>query len=65
MKVVVWNVLLFEVVCGQGYLYGIHMGRKMFCGLGLQVQPDGSSVRNIFEGSLTEEVTGEGKDIFE
>ena len=37
----------------------------MFGGLGLQGQPDGSSVRNMFQGSFTEEGTGAGKDIFE
>ena len=36
-----------------------------FVGLGLQGQPGGSSVRNIFEGSLTEEITGSVKAIFE
>ena len=30
----------------------------------MQGQPNGFSVRNIFEGSLTEEVKGSGKDIF-
>ena len=33
--------------------------------LGTQGQPNGSSVRNIFEGSFNEEGTGSGKDIFE
>ena len=28
------------------------------------MRPDGYSVRNIFEGSFTEEVTGAVKDIF-
>ena len=37
----------------------------MFGGLGLQGQPDGFSVRNIFEGSFTEEVTRAGNAIFE
>ena len=37
----------------------------MFGGLGLQGQPYGSSVRNISEGSFTEEGTVPGKDIFE
>ena len=31
----------------------------------MQGQPDESSVRNIFEGSFTEEVTGGENDIFE
>ena len=33
--------------------------------MGLQGKPDGSSVRNIFEGSLTEEGTGAVKGTFE
>ena len=37
----------------------------MFGGLGLQGHPDGSSVRNMFEGSFTEEVTVSGKAVFE
>ena len=37
----------------------------MFHGLWLKGQPDGSSVRNIFEYSCTEEGTGSVKDIFE
>ena len=37
----------------------------MFGGLWIQGYPYVSSVRNIFEGSWTEEVTGAVKDIFE
>ena len=37
----------------------------MFGGLGLQGQPDGSSVRNIFEDSFNEEGMEAGKAIFE
>ena len=37
----------------------------MFGGLGMQFQPDGYSVRNVFEDSLTEEGTGSGKAVFE
>ena len=37
----------------------------MFGGLGLKCQLDRFSVRNIFEGSFTEEGTGEVKYIFE
>ena len=33
--------------------------------LRLQVQPDEYSVRNIFEGLCSEEVTVSGKDVFE
>ena len=43
----------------------IGAGVFKICGLGLQGQPDGSSVRNIFEGSFTEEVEGSGKDFLE
>ena len=43
----------------------IGAGVFKFCGLGLQGQPDGSPVRNIFEGSFTEEVTGSGKAFLE
>ena len=53
------------MVCGQGGLSGIRIGGRTFGGLGLQGQPDGYSVRNIFADSFTEEVTGVGKDIFE
>ena len=35
----------------------------MFGGLGLQGQPDGSSVSNIFEGPFTKEGTRSGKAI--
>ena len=37
----------------------------MFGELGLQGHPDGFSVRNIFECSITEEGTVSGKAIFE
>ena len=55
------------MVCGGGGggLSGLHRGGSTFGGLGLQGQPDGSSVRNVFEGSFTEEGTGSGKAIFE
>ena len=53
------------MVCGRGGLSGIHRGGITFVGLGLQGQPDVSSVSNIFEGSFTEYETGGGKDIFE
>ena len=36
----------------------------MFVGLGLQDQLYGYAVRNIFEGSFTEEVKGAGNAIF-
>ena len=55
---------LCEVICEQGGLSGICRGGRTFGGLGLQVQPDGSSVSNIFEGLFTEEGTGSGKAIF-
>ena len=50
---------------GQGGISGLHRGGRMFGGLWLQGYTDGSSVRNIFEGSCTEEVTVAIKDIFE
>ena len=37
----------------------------MFGGLGIQVQPDGYSVSNIFEGSFNEEVMIAGKAVSE
>ena len=37
----------------------------MFGGLGLQCHHDGSSMRNVIEGSFTEEGTGSGNYIFE
>ena len=54
-----------EVVCGLGGLSGLRRGDGTFGRLGLQGQPDGSSVGNIFEGSFTGEGTGSGKAIFE
>ena len=56
---------LCEVVCERGGLSVIYRGGIPFGGLGLQGRPDGSSVRNIFEGSFTEEGMGSGNDIFE
>ena len=53
------------MVCGQGGISGICIGGRTFGGLVLQGHPGGSSVRNIFEGSFTEEGTGAGKVIFE
>ena len=40
-------------------------GGLKFGGLWIEGKPDVSSVRNIFEGSCTEEGKGSGKDIFE
>ena len=53
------------MIRGQGGRSGLHRGGKTFGGLGLQGQSDGSSVRNIFEGSFTEEVTVSVKAVFE
>ena len=53
------------MVYGQRGLSGLRIGGRKFGGLGLKGQPYGSSVRNIFEGSLTEEVMGSVKAIFE
>ena len=49
----------------RGSIYGLRIGGRTFGGLGLQVQPDGYSERNIFEYSCTEEETGAGKVIVE
>ena len=56
---------LCEVECRRGGVSGLHKGGRNFGGLGLQGQPDVSSVRNNFEGSFTEEVMGLGKAINE
>ena len=56
---------LFEVLFGHGGLYGLLRGGRTFGGLGIQVQPDGSSVSYIFESSFTEEGTVEVRYIFE
>ena len=53
------------MVCGQGCLSRLHTGGIKFYELGLQGQPYGSSISNIFEYLCTEEVTGVGKTIFE
>ena len=53
------------MVCGQEGLSGLRRGGRIFGGLGLEGWPDGSSVRNIFEGSLTECVTGARNYIFD
>ena len=52
------------MICGQGGISGIPTGGRTFGGLGLQSQPDGSSVRNSFEYSCTAEGMGAGKAIF-
>ena len=53
------------MVYGRGGLSGLRRGVRTFGGLGLQGQPDGLSVSNVFEGSFSEEVTGAVKAIFE
>ena len=53
------------MVCGHGGLSIISRGGRTFGGLGLQVQPDGYSERNIFDDSCIEEGTVAGKAIFE
>ena len=61
-------IVIFQTFSKGGVLGGISVirrGGRTFCGLGLQVHPDGSLVRNIFEDSCTEEGTGAGKGIFE
>ena len=52
------------MVCGRGSLSGLHRRGITFGGLGMQGNPDGSSVSNIFEGSFTEEGTGAVNAIF-
>ena len=51
--------------CGHGGISGIHRGGKTFGELCLQGQNDGYSVRNIVEGSFSEEVVVSGTGIFE
>ena len=53
------------MVCGRGGLSGLRRGGITVGGLGMQGQPDGSSVRNNCEGLFTEEVTRVGKAVFE
>ena len=53
------------MVCRQVGISGLRRGGRTFGGLGMQGHTDGSTVRNMFEGSFTEEETGAGKDIFE
>ena len=53
------------MVCGRGRISGLRREGRTLGGLGLQAQPDGSSVSNILEGSLTEDGIGAGKAIFE
>ena len=53
------------MVYGQWGISGLSRGGRQFGGLGMQGQPNEYSVRNIFEGSFTEEVTVEGNAIFE
>ena len=53
------------MVCGLGGLSGLCRGGRTFGGLGLQRQPDGSSERNVFDDSCTEEGTVAGDAIFE
>ena len=57
--------LFCEVECGRGGISGPHKGGKTFGRLGLKGQSDGFSVRNVFEGSFTEEGKEAGNDIFE
>ena len=53
------------MVYGQGGLSELRRGGRSFGGLGLQGHPDGFYLRNLFEGSFTEEGTGAGKAVFE
>ena len=53
------------MVFGQGSLSGICIGGRTFGGLGLKGRSYESSLRNMFQGSLTEEGKVSGKSIFE
>ena len=53
------------MICELKGLSGLIRGGRKFGGLGLQIQHNGYSERNIFEDSCTEEVTVAGKYIFE
>ena len=53
------------MVYERGGLSGLRREGRTFGGLGLQGYPDGYSVRNVFEGSFTEDGTGSGKSFFE
>ena len=52
------------MVCVRRGISGLRRGGRTFGELGLQGQPDGSSVRNILEDSCTEEETVVGKAVF-
>ena len=56
---------LCEVVCGRGVLSELCRVGRIFGGLGMQGQPNRSSVRNIIAVSFTVKVTGQRKDVFE
>ena len=53
------------MVCGAGSISGLRGGSRTFGGLVIQDQTDGYSVKNMFEGSFTEEGTEAVKAIFE
>ena len=53
------------MIYGRGGISGLRIEGRTFIGLGLNIQPYGSSVSNIFKGSFTEEAKGPGKAIFE
>ena len=53
------------MVLGVGGISRLHRDDRTFSRLGIQGQPDGYSVINLFEGSFTEDGTGAGKYIFE
>ena len=53
------------MLCGRGGFSEIHRGGRKFGRFGLQCQPGRSSVRNIFEGSFTEEGKRAGDNFFE
>ena len=53
------------MVCGRGGISELFREGRIFGGLGMQVQPDGSSVSSIFDVSFTEEGKIAAKDTFE
>ena len=58
------SFFLLEVVCGQVGISGLCKVVRKFVGLGMQGHSNGSSVRNVFEVSFTEEATVARKYFF-
>ena len=53
------------MVCVQRGISGLRIGGRTSGWFGMKGQPDGYSVRNIFEVLFTEYLMGSGKAIFE